>query len=111
MTTPPVKEIAYATGSATDPNTGTWAGVAVAPSGSGSTLQVSVHGVATGGRCRLMVHDAAGHAVPAGDWTVGDPRDPPYHETVAVAPAAIRRVEVIDARTGRRLVEVAIHPV
>jgi hypothetical protein len=101
----------YAEGSGSDSGTGAGVDVSVAGRGSGSTLLVAVRGVPTGQHCRLIVHDAAGHAVPAGGWTVSGQYGAPYTETVQVAPSAVRQVELVDDRTGRRLVEVAVRRV
>jgi len=91
----------------TDPGTGAGMQVTVEAHGTGSLLTVSVSGVKAGDMCRLMVHDDAGAVVLAGRWTVSARYDSsPYMEDVQIRPEHVRRIELLDDRTGRRLVEV-----
>jgi hypothetical protein len=98
-------------GSGVDPASGARADVAIAPMGSASAVTVWVHGVPVGDPCRMVVHDDAGRSLEAGTWVVDAPSGESYIERVEVAPSSIERVELLDARTGRRILDVPIHQV
>jgi hypothetical protein len=97
-------------GSGSNPADGARVEVTIAAAGQGSAVSVSVYGIPDGGRCRLVVHDVSGHAVPVGWWVV-DQRygQQPYVEQVALSPASIAQVELVDDQTGRQIVDVPIH--
>lgn len=95
-------------GSGTDPVTGAGADISIDAQGAGSSVTVAVRGLPSGTHCRMLVHDASGHALPAGGWVIQPRYDEPYVELVQVAPASIRSVELQDDRTGRRIVDVPI---
>jgi hypothetical protein len=78
--------------------------------GSGSTVTVSVSGVTMGTRCRMIVHDASGRATDAGWWTLTQ-AESTYVEDVATPPAGIQRIELVDERTGGRVLEVTVRQV
>jgi hypothetical protein len=99
-------------GSGSNPAVGARIDVSIDASGRGSAVSVSVHGVPDGGHCRLVVHQVTGQALPAGSWVIEQGyRDEPYVEQVAIAPASITQVELLDEGTGRRIVEASIHQV
>ena len=77
--------------------------------GDGSAVTVAVTGGPDGHHCRIVVHDKRGAATEAGVWTMHAPRSG-YTEEVEAVPGDIRRVELVDAGTGRAIVDVPVRP-
>ena len=76
----------------------------------GSTVTLSVRSMDDGRPCRVLIRDVHGRATDIGSWTMHSPSSG-YTEDVAAVPSDIEQVELVDARTGRAIVDVAVRPV
>jgi hypothetical protein len=100
-----------AMGVATDPGSNAGATVKVRQGAWGSDLEVLMSGLAAGRQCRMVVVDAAGSRIEAGSWTIPSGRyaqDGGFHETVKTRPGDLVRAEILDDRTGKRIVVVQL---
>jgi hypothetical protein len=96
-----------AAGSASDPATGAHAVITLRAEGTGSEVSVAVSRWPGGPLCRLVVHEKGGAAHEVGTWSAeGDGTT--YVEDVDLPPATITRIELVDDRTGRAMLDVKI---
>jgi hypothetical protein len=100
-----------ASGIAVDPASGADARVAVRADGVGSAVSVSVRGWPSAGPCRMVVHDTSGGAQEVGIFPVAPQDESTYVEDVDLPPARIERIELVDDRTGRAMIDVQVRSV
>jgi anti-sigma factor RsiW len=101
----PVRPVAAATWSATDPVTHVSATAAMTPEVWGTQFQLKLTGLPSGITCRLVVHGSDGRSETAGTWGSGYSASASVPASTSISPSQITDLDIVSG-TGAVLVQV-----